>query len=186
MNADAAPEPVPERKKGRGWGRVLDVLAVLVIAGVAWKLFIAPRTMSKAPDAYPVPRVSYDRLGGGTFSPSDAKGKVLFLDFFATWCEPCRLEMPLVEHYAHEHPEVQVVAIDVGEPPSLVAPFAKKFKLHDVALDPQTRSSGLFQIDGFPTVVVIDPQSRIRATWTGFNPAIEMAMSHAVDTVGKN
>ena len=185
MTADLQPEATPVRKRRNPWGRVLDVLAVLVIAFVVWKLFVAPRAMKGAPDAYPVPRVTYERLGGGTFSPYDARGKVLFLDFFATWCEPCRLEMPMVERYARAHPEVTVVAIDVGEPESLVAPFAKKYHLTSVALDPSTRSQGLFQIDGFPTIVVIDPQSRIRATWTGFNPAIEMAMASAVQSVGK-
>ena len=164
---------------------MLDAIALLVIAFVAWKLFIAPRTMSKAPDAYPAPRVTYERLNGGSFAPSDARGHVLFLDFFATWCEPCRLEMPMVERYARQHPEVRVVAIDVGESRSLVEPFARKYHLGEVALDPQTRSQGLFQIDGFPTVVVIDPQGRIRATWTGFNPAIEMAMANATATLGK-
>lgn len=165
---------------------MLDAIAIAVIAFVAWKLFIAPRTMTKAPDAYPAPRVTYDRLGGGSFALADARGRVLFLDFFATWCEPCRLEMPMVERYARAHPEVRVVAVDVGESPGLVAPFARKYQLGEVALDPSTRSRGLFQIDGFPTVVVIDPQGRIRATWTGFNPAIEIAMANATATLGKS
>ena len=160
-------------------GRVLDVLAILVIAFVVWKIFVAPRIFTHANSAYPAPRIAYQRLDGGTFTIASDSGHVVFLDFFATWCEPCRLEMPLVQAYARAHPEVRVVPIDVGEPPRVASVFAKRNHVRGVVLDPTTASRGFFQIEGFPTVVVIDPQSRIRATWSGFNPAVEMAMAHA-------
>ena len=85
----------------------------------------------------------------------------------------------MVEAYARKHPEAQVVAIDVGEPRPVVAAFAKRYNISNVALDPTTSAQGFFQIEGFPTIVVVDPRGYIRATWSGFNPAIEMAMSNA-------
>ncbi len=159
-------------------GRFLDVIAIALIAFVVWKVFIAPRAL-KGADAYPAPRIAYQRLDGGTFHISDARGRVLFLDFFASWCEPCKLEMPLVQQYAKAHPNVMVVPVDVGEPRIVAERFAKRFKLRDVALDPTSSAQGFFQVQGFPTIVVIDPKGRIRATWSGFNPAIGMAMSNA-------
>ena len=155
----------------------------MVIAFVAWKIFIAPRALNRETAAYPAPRVAYERLEGGTFRIQDVRGRLLFLDFFASWCEPCRLEMPLVESYARAHPEVDVVAVDVGEPRAVAAAFARRYRLRNVALDPSTSAQGLFQIEGFPTIVVVDPQSRIRATWSGFNPAIQMAMGNAEKTL---
>ena len=172
----------PKRRRWLSPGRFLDLLAILVIAFVAWKIFIAPRAL-KGADAYPAPRVSYAKLDGGTFAIDDARGKVLFLDFFASWCDPCKLESPLVEQYARKHPEVLVVPVDVGEPRILAERFAKKYKLQNVVMDPQSLSQGFFQIQGFPTIVVIDPQGKIRATWSGFNPAIQMAMSNATRTL---
>lgn len=166
------------RSRWPGFGRLLDVLAVLVIAFVVWKIFIAPRTL-KGANAYPAPHVAYQRLRGGTFHVTDARGKVLFLDFFASWCEPCRLETPLVEQYARTHPNVLVVPVDVGEPRAVAAHYAQRFNLRHVVYDPQSISQGYFQIQGFPTIVVIDPQGKIRATWSGFNPAIALAMQHA-------
>jgi thiol-disulfide isomerase/thioredoxin len=160
------------------WGRLFDALAVIVVAFVAWKLFLAPRALDVA-KAYPAPRIAYPKLGGGTFRISDERGRVLFLDFYASWCDPCRLEMPLVQRYARAHPNVAVVPIDVGEPPFVASRYAKHFGLTGVVLDPHASSQGFFQVEGFPTVVVIDPQGRIRATWEGFNPAIELAMSNA-------
>jgi hypothetical protein len=52
--------------------------------------------------------------------------------------------------------------------------------LRNVALDGAALSQGYFQLDGFPTVVVVDPQGRIRATWAGFNPAVGANMANAV------
>src|SRR5579875_1661534 len=135
--------------------------------------------MLKGADAYPAPHVSYERLSGGTFNVTDARGKVLFLDFYATWCEPCRLETPLVEAYARKHPEASVVSVDVGEPRSLAERFAAKYHMQNVVLDPHSLSQGYFQVGGFPTIVVIDPEGKIRATWSGFNPAVDLAMKNA-------
>ena len=147
------------------------------MAFVAWKIFLAPRALDTRP--YPAPRIAYSKLDGGTFHISDVHGRVLFLDFYASWCEPCQLETPMIQRYARKNPQVAVVPIDVGEPAIVAADFAKRYKLKGVVLDPSSLSNGFFQIGGFPTVVVIDPQGRIRATWTGFNPAIELAMSNA-------
>lgn len=172
----------PKRPRWFTPGRFLDLIAVLVIVFVVWKIFIAPRAF-KGADAYPAPRVSYEKLNGGTFHVSDARGRVLFLDFYASWCEPCKLESPLVEQYARAHPEVLVVPVDVGEPASVAARFAKKYKLQNVVLDPQSLSQGFFQVQGFPTIVVVDPDGKIRATWSGFNPAIALAMANAQKTL---
>jgi thiol-disulfide isomerase/thioredoxin len=163
---------------------VLDAAALLVVVFVAWKIFFAPRALSIAA-AYPAPRIAYPKLEGGTFHISDERGRVVFLDFYASWCDPCRLETPLIERYSRAHPEVAVVPIDVGEPAVAARRFADRFGLSGVVLDPTSSAQGFFQIQGFPTVVVIDPQGRVRATWPGFNPAIEVAMAHAAQTLGK-
>lgn len=160
------------------WSRLWDLLALAVILFIGWKLLIAPRSLAAA-NAYPAPHASYARLDGGAFHIAQARGRVLFLDFYASWCEPCRISLPLVERYARAHPEIDLLPIDVGEPRAVADDFAAKMHLGNVALDPLSLSRGFFALQGFPTMVVIDPQGRIRATWSGLNPAIELAMSHA-------
>lgn len=172
----------PERKRWFTLSRALDVLAVLVVLFVLYRIFVAPRYLSTA-NAHPAPHVTYQTLSGKPFVLTAHRGRVVFLDFWASWCEPCKLSLPLVERFARAHPEVDVVPVDVGEPLAVVEAFAKSHGMEHVALDPRTLSQGFFQIDGFPTMVVIDPQGRIRATWTGFNPAIQMNMAHAEQTL---
>jgi thiol-disulfide isomerase/thioredoxin len=163
-------------------GRLLDLLAVLAVLFVLYRIFVAPRFLSRA-NAYPAPHVTYTTLSGKPFVLTEHRGRVVFLDFWASWCEPCKVALPLVEKFARAHPEVDVVPVDVGEPRGVAEVFARTHHLQHVALDPKALSQGFFQIDGFPTMVVIDPQGRIRATWSGFNPAIQMNMAHAAQTL---
>ncbi len=163
---------------GARWNVLWNLLAVAVVLVLAWRVLIVPRSLSLAV-AYPAPHATYERLDGGTFRVTADRGRVLFLDFYASWCEPCQEELPIVEAYARAHPRVDVVPIDVGEPRVVAESFAKRLHLRNVVLDPHALSRGFFSLDGFPTIVTIDPQSRVRATWQGYNPAIEAAMSSA-------
>lgn len=121
----------------------------------------------------------YELLDGGTFSLANERGHVVFLDFYASWCEPCKLSLPLVERWHRSHPAAVVVPIDVAEPRTVAAEFARRYALQNVALDPHTTASSYFGVQGFPTIVVVDPQGDIRAKWEGLNPAIGLAMSNA-------
>jgi thiol-disulfide isomerase/thioredoxin len=170
-------------KVGFRWARVWDVAALLVVAFVLWKIFVAPRSFGVAASAQPAPHATFTRLDGGAFHVTDARGRLLFLDFYASWCEPCKVELPLVESWAKAHARTVVVPVDVAEPRIVVREFARKYGLNNVALDPHGDAQSIFSIGGLPTVVVIDPQGRIRATWEGLNPAISLAMSNAEKTL---
>jgi thiol-disulfide isomerase/thioredoxin len=161
-----------------------DAIALTAIAFVVWKVFLAPRTFEPA-GAHPVPHAVYQRLDGGMLRVADERGHLLFLDFFASWCEPCKAELPLVESWATAHPGARVAFVDVGEPRDVAAAFAQRQHLHDVAIDPGATAQAFFNVRGFPTIVVVDPGGYIRATWEGLNPAIGLAMTNADSTLGK-
>ncbi len=162
-------------------GRLWDLLAALVIGFAVWKIFIAPRSFEAA-GTHPAPAAIYQRLHGEAFRVADGRGRVLFLDFYASWCEPCKLELPLVEAWSRAHPDAAVVPIDVGEGRSVAATFARRYKLQNVALDPNGSARPLFAVEGFPTIVVIDRNGFIRAKWEGLNPAIALAMDNALSS----
>jgi len=165
-------------QRSSAWNKIFDALAIAVIAFAVWKIFIAPRSLI-APGTHPAPHAVYDLLGGGEFRVADQRGRLVFLDFYATWCEPCKLELPLVERWARAHSHSLVVPIDVGERRSVVADFARRYSLDNVAFDPSARSRALFDLQGFPTIVVVDPHGYIRAKWEGLNPAISLALTNA-------
>ena len=157
---------------------VFDAVAICLVLFIAYRLLVAPRVLSES-SAYPAPAVRYQTLSGVPFELAKQRGHVVFLEFYASWCAPCKISLPLVESFARSHPEVQVVPVDVGEPREVAAAFAHEHALANVAIDPRALSRGFFQLDGFPTMVVIDARGRIRATWQGLNPAVQLNMAHA-------
>ena len=162
--------------------RALDALAIALVLFVAYRLLIVPRSLPESA-AYPAPAVTYQTLAGGRFDLAGQRGHVVFLEFYASWCTPCRASLPLVESFAKSHPSVRVIPVDVGEPRPVAAAFARALALRNVAIDPPALSRGFFQLEGFPTMVVIDPRGRIRATWQGINPAVELNMANAAKTL---
>ncbi|MBV8372053.1 MAG: redoxin domain-containing protein [Candidatus Eremiobacteraeota bacterium] len=168
------------------WARLWDVAALLVVAFALWKVFVAPRSLVIAASAQTAPHASFARLEGDAFHVTAARGHVLFLDFYATWCTPCKIELPLVVSWANNHAGAIVVPVDVAEPRRAAQTFAREHGLGNVALDPHGDSQGTFGVEGLPTVVVVDPQGRIRAKWQGLNPAIALAMTHAETSLSNN
>jgi len=170
--------PVPTRPAKRWTGRILDGLAVLVVAFAIFKFVVAPRLLAGS-NAVRAPEIHLNAMAGPGFSLEAHRGRLVFLDFWASWCEPCKLALPLVEHYAKTHPDVDVVAVDVGEDPLVARAFAQAHDMRNVAFDPEQLAGHAFGVDNFPTVVVVDPDGFERAKWIGFNPAIEAAMENA-------
>jgi cytochrome c biogenesis protein CcmG, thiol:disulfide interchange protein DsbE len=174
-------------RQSSGWSstagrRVFDWLALAVIAYALWKFVVAPRNLDPG-NARPAPHAVFTKLEGGAFRVADERGRLVFLDFYASWCEPCKIELPLVERWAAAHPRTVVVPVDVAEPRSLASTFARLYDLHGVALDPNAASRALFSVRGLPTVIVIDPSGNVRAKWEGLNPAIALAMTNAEQTL---
>lgn len=165
-------------RSARRWGtRGLDVLAALIVLVALYALFVAPRLAENR--TVPAPPVSLATLDGGRFSLERRPNRVTFLDFWATWCEPCKQSVPLIQRFARLHPDVDVVSIDVGEPPGIVDGFVRLHPMKRVALDPDQTAAAAFGVVNFPTMVVIDPQGNERAKWVGFNAQIESAMAAA-------
>jgi thiol-disulfide isomerase/thioredoxin len=116
-------------------------------------------TLRKAPDGAPYPM-------------KDAKGKVLVVNFWATWCGPCHALEPLFARVATEFqglPSVTFLSANCDEDETLVAPYLQKDKLHTevVFADGLDRT---FSVDSFPTVIVIDRQGKIAYRSDGFDP----------------
>lgn len=100
-----------------------------------------------------------ERLGGGEARLDDHLGKVVFLNFWATWCPPCREEMPSMQQlYDELAPEgLEMIAVNVLEPPDTVRPFIEEHQFtYPVLLDTDGRVVGRYGVRAYPTTYVVD------------------------------
>jgi cytochrome c biogenesis protein CcmG/thiol:disulfide interchange protein DsbE len=101
------------------------------------------------------------------------RGRVLYLDFWASWCAPCQQSFPWMQAMkdAHESDGLAVVAVNL-DPHRLDADrfLAKWHPTFDVRFDPQGESAQRFQIHGMPSSLIIDRKGVVRFTHIGFRP----------------
>jgi thiol-disulfide isomerase/thioredoxin len=115
---------------------------------------------------------SLSKLEGGLLPMSSMKGKVVVLDFWATWCGPCRVQHPLYEQvktrFKNNH-DVVFLAVNTDEDRSLVKPFLERVKWSkDVLYDDGL--SGFFRVNSIPTTIVLDRGGEVKSRMPGFVP----------------
>ena len=118
---------------------------------------------------------TFTDLEGKAVSLNTYKGKVLLLDFWATWCAPCKIEIPgFIDLYnRYRSRGLQVVGLAVDEPVSTVRPYAAEMKMNYPVLMGEGRQDvqeAFGPMIGLPTTFIIDRQGRICESHTGFAP----------------
>lgn len=147
---------------------MLFLLAVPVNAApemIPIEVFEAAR--QAAPSGAPIELALRD---GGTFRLADQQGSPVILAFWASWCAPCRVELPALSAWSKSHPEVKVVAVNVdrGRPPADRFLASVHFDL-PVAFDPDAKHLGQYGVSSMPTMFLFDGRGRMAWQHTGYS-----------------
>ena len=120
--------------------------------------------------------------GGGNFRLGERRGHVVLINFWATWCPPCREEMPALERLYRQHKEqgLVLVAISIDSDPAVVSPYVKASKLtFPIALDPKAEVANKYGVRALPSSFVVDRQGTMTALALG--PRVwDNAASHSL------
>jgi peroxiredoxin len=125
---------------------------------------------------FAAPELSLYDLQGKQASLSDYEGQVVLVNNWATWCPPCKAEMPTLQSYfeAHQEQGFVLIGIEAGEPATDVAQFVQDYALSfPIWLDPKGEALYAFQNQNLPSSYVIDRDGNVRLAWVG---AISKAM----------
>lgn len=122
------------------------------------------------PARQPTPALDLPVDGGGRWRLADARGQVLLVNFWASWCEPCRAEMPSLEllEQRHEKQGLQVVAVNFRETDAAVRRYLDQSALTlRILRDVDGAAAKAYGVRVFPTTVAIGRDGRVRFTVTG-------------------
>jgi thiol-disulfide isomerase/thioredoxin len=163
----------------------LGLVVMTAVPGLATR--IATRQMSAA-----APLFTIRTLDGTVVNSAELRGRVVVLDYWATWCPACRREMPELEKLYQRYqvnPRVSFWAVDVqdgGETPEKARAYMRKagYTL-PIALGSETSSEGLLKLEGFPSLVILDTLGRVRLVHTGYDRSeqFQTRLSEEIDAL---
>jgi peroxiredoxin len=170
--------------------------AVILVAVSAWYcVFYIPVQMQRALTHVSngqAPPFTLQPISQGPVPNGATRGKILVLDFFATWCSPCIAELPELERLRADlqiNRDIEFVLVGTnkgGDTPERVRAFVQRRHVTlPLAFDPEQRTMHALGLSGFPTLVVIDRTGHVRVTHSGYNSS-ETSFRHDLTQLLQN
>ena len=170
---------VPTSARRAGWAVGLVALAGFAGQGI-WLVTHLDRVRPMT-QGDPAPELFVPHIGAGgefttAFDLAKQKGKVVVLDFWATWCNPCLKAMPHLDRLQRAHPEVAVVAINIDDPAEARALFDERGYSMQLVFGDQA-AQNRFGVSAIPHTVVIDKSGVVRVVFRGGGADLEAAVA---------
>ena len=144
---------------GSGWGEAQILDALQAVGGL---------TSPSSSGGGQAPALSLNTLDGKRVSLADYRGRPVLINFWATYCAPCRREMPLIERTAAEHPRLVVLLIDERDSHQAASAFVTELQITSTVLfDGDGKVGDAYGISGLPTTVFIFPDGKIEGRYIG-------------------
>ncbi len=160
-----------QRERGCRMAMIVATMGLLLLgkASSASEHLLQAMGMAKLPGK-PAPDFTLPDLDGKQVSLHDYRGKLIFLNFWATWCIPCREEMPAMEqlHQTFQPQGLAILAVDLKESPDKVKAFFDQYRLSYTALLDEGGSVFRdYQVMGLPTTYLIGREGTLLARGVG-------------------
>jgi thiol-disulfide isomerase/thioredoxin len=145
----------------------------LVGAVMVWLTLLQPAPQSTrtiARPGAPAPQIALPTLGGGTSNLAAERGKVVLVNFWATWCEPCKSEMPALQQLADQMRDqpFKLYSVDLQEDETAIDAFQRQFGLNlYVLLDKEGDVTQTYGVRGLPATFLIDRSGVVRVQRLG-------------------
>lgn len=149
------------------WARA--ALIIIIGLGIGYAIFESmTKNRTEVEIGNRAPNFELANLQGEKVKLSDYRGQGVFLNFWATWCEPCINEMPLMNQVYKQVPGVEILAVNVGQKKSAVSQFADELGFtFPILLDSNNETKGLYKIGGLPVTILINEKGEIVDKITG-------------------
>jgi len=147
------------------------------VKGIALAAVFASAALA-ASSSGPAPAFQLSGRGGKTIDLSQFKGQVVMINFWASWCGPCRQEMPLLEDIYKKYKPMGFTMLAVNVEPDTKAADAWLGKLakpvtFPIAYDVDSKVSKLYKVETMPSTVIVDRKGNVRALHRGYKAGDE-------------
>ncbi len=161
----------------------ITFFAILILgSGWLWisRVPVDAQQMARIPQpaiGHPAPDFALTTLDGQPIALADLAGKPVVLNFWATWCGPCRRELPSLQAAADRYgDDVLIVGVDQAENPQTVQRYVDELGLSFlIPMDTDSRVGQRYNVGGLPTTYFIDPGGTIRYVWMGEMNSVTLA-----------
>ena len=182
------PPPVPHRGEFASKA-LLGLTALFGLAGLVYLGVMEAQRKTLMPDGAAPPSFVMERYGGGELALSDLRGKVVMLDFWATWCPPCQEEMPSLVKLAKEYESQGLVFVaasrdedDIKE--EVVRQFVDRHlpELGQYVVYAGDEMAMAFKVEALPTLYFLDREGKVTDAVRGMmsEPAIRRRIENAL------
>lgn len=158
--------PAPLARITTHWA--VKLLRDLVIGAVLLAVALPVVGWLRAPDLPEVaPSFALQDLNGKTVRLEDYRGKVVVVNFWATWCGPCRAEIPTFSAFAERNPDIPVLGIAVDGTPAQLRAAQKKMGITYPILIGDKATTAAYGASTLPTTIIVDEEGKISSAHTG-------------------
>ena len=148
-------------------------LLALLLAGLTLPAAAAPEMIPEEDLSLvgrTAPPIALKTLDGAQFDLETLRGQVVVLSFWASWCGPCRLELPALDKLQQERPDLAIIAVNVDRERSAAERFLSGLDIAlPVALDNEALALGQYGVMSMPTMFLVDPNGTVKFEKTGFS-----------------
>ncbi len=152
--------------------RWLTILALAALTAVGAHALLQQQGLPVGAEA---PNFRLETLDGKVVELSKLRGKPVFIDFWATWCGPCRRALPHTQKLAEKYgKDAHILAVNLKEDPELVRDFLQKNNYtFTVPMDTNGEVATAYRVRGIPHFVLIDAQGKVQFVQVGYGPGVE-------------
>jgi thiol-disulfide isomerase/thioredoxin len=147
----------------------------MAVRAMLCAMFAATPALAVAPSG-PAPAFELQSMAGKAVNLSQFKGQVVMINFWASWCGPCRQEMPILEKLYGKYKPMgfTMVGVNVEPDSKLAAEWLKATPVtFPILFDTKSEVSKLYQVQGMPNTVIIDRKGNLRWLHRGYKPGDE-------------
>jgi len=163
-----ASESSPEERKPPRSKRLFRALRSLILYVIAISILMTILASLRGPDLPDqAPDFSLPNLEDETVGLTQFRGQTVLLNFWATWCLPCRIEAPALSRLASIRPEIVVLGIAADGTPSELRDAADELGINYTVLRGDRETLRAYSVDTFPTTVVVGPEGQVKRAYTG-------------------